>query len=107
MKSVLLAALRVYQWLLSPWLGNQCRYWPTCSEYARQAIAGHGALRGSVLAVGRLLRCQPWSTGGLDPVPARFNWRCACGASCAAPEHADNRAAPSKDLEPRPRPGSR
>ncbi|WP_370203792.1 membrane protein insertion efficiency factor YidD, partial [Alloalcanivorax venustensis] len=57
MKRLLLAALRVYQTVLSPWLGNQCRFYPTCSEYARQAVEAHGSLRGSGLAVKRLCKC--------------------------------------------------
>ena len=108
MKRVLLAAIRIYQWLLSPWIGNHCRFAPTCSEYARQAIERHGALRGGALAAWRLLRCQPWSTGGIDPVPMQFGWRCACARpAAAATEHADNRAARHHDLEPGPRSGSR
>lgn len=71
MKSVLLGFIRLYQFLLSPWVGNQCRFYPTCSEYARQAIDDHGALRGSWLAVRRLSRCHPWQEGGFDPVPGR------------------------------------
>jgi hypothetical protein len=77
---ILLALIRAYQYFLSPLLGNQCRFAPTCSHYARQAIERHGALRGSWLAAGRLLRCQPWSAGGIEPVPAQFRWRCACGS---------------------------
>ena len=69
MKRLLLAALRVYQTVLSPWLGNQCRFYPTCSEYARQAVEAHGSLRGSGLAVKRLCKCHPWHPGGFDYVP--------------------------------------
>ena len=60
--------IRLYQWLLSPLLGQRCRYYPSCSEYAVQAIQRFGILRGVVLAGWRLLRCNPWSRGGLDPV---------------------------------------
>jgi len=83
MKFLLLALLRIYRYLLSPWLGNACRYWPTCSEYAREAIENHGAARGSYLALARLARCHPYGAGGVDPVPTRFRWRCWCpeGAS--------------------------
>ncbi len=56
-----------YQRWLSPLLPPACRYWPTCSEYARQAITERGLLRGGMLAVGRLLRCQPAFPGGIDP----------------------------------------
>jgi uncharacterized protein len=60
--------IRLYQRLISPALGQRCRYYPSCSEYAVQAIARFGILRGLVLAGWRLLRCNPWSHGGLDPV---------------------------------------
>ncbi len=60
--------IRAYQWVLSPMLGNRCRYYPSCSEYAAQAIGRFGILRGLVLAGWRLLRCNPWSDGGFDPV---------------------------------------
>jgi putative membrane protein insertion efficiency factor len=60
--------IRAYQRVLSPMLGNRCRYYPSCSEYAAQAIGRFGILRGLVLAGWRLLRCNPWSNGGFDPV---------------------------------------
>ena len=70
MKRVLLALIRFYQKYISPMKrGGACKYIPTCSEYARQAIEKHGALKGTVLAVWRLLRCNPFSQGGIDPVP--------------------------------------
>ena len=62
------ALIRVYQRVVSPWLGNRCKYHPSCSEYAAQAITRFGILRGLVLAGYRLLRCNPWSHGGFDPV---------------------------------------
>ena len=62
-------AIRGYQWLLSPWVGQACRFAPTCSEYARLAVIDHGVLRGSWLAVRRILRCQPFHRGGYDPPP--------------------------------------
>ncbi len=74
MKWLLLAAIRGYQVVLSPWVGNQCRHWPTCSEYARQAIGRFGAAKGSWLSARRLLRCNPWHAGGIDPVPDEFHW---------------------------------
>lgn len=64
-------ALAVYQRLVSPFLPQSCRFAPTCSEYARQALAGHGLLRGSALAVVRLLKCHPFHPGGWDPPPSR------------------------------------
>ena len=60
--------IRVYQRLLSPIVGERCKYYPSCSEYAAQAIQRYGILRGLVLAGWRLLRCNPWSLGGVDPV---------------------------------------
>jgi len=60
--------VKVYQAVISPWLPPSCRFDPTCSEYAREAIERHGALRGSGMAVRRLLRCQPFCAGGYDPV---------------------------------------
>ena len=69
MKSVLLAGVRGYQYLVSPMLGNNCRFYPSCSDYAREALERYGSLRGSWLAVRRLCRCQPFHPGGYDPVP--------------------------------------
>lgn len=69
MKTVLIALIRVYRYLLSPWIGGQCRFEPTCSVYAMQALELYGAWRGSWLAVRRLLRCHPFCPGGEDPVP--------------------------------------
>lgn len=68
---VLIALVRGYRLLLSPWLGSACRFEPTCSAYALQALQQHGAAAGSALTVGRLLRCHPWCAGGHDPVPDR------------------------------------
>jgi uncharacterized protein len=63
--------IRGYQKLISPMLGAHCKYYPSCSEYAVQAIRRYGILRGLVLAGWRLLRCNPWSLGGFDPVEAQ------------------------------------
>ena len=63
------AALRFYKAAVSPWLPRACRYEPTCSVYAREAIERHGLARGTRLAIGRLLRCHPFRRGGFDPVP--------------------------------------
>jgi uncharacterized protein len=68
MKSGAIAVIRVYQRVLSPLLGPRCKYYPSCSEYAVQAIGRYGILRGAVLAAWRLLRCNPFSHGGYDPV---------------------------------------
>jgi putative membrane protein insertion efficiency factor len=67
--AVLRGLIRLYQLLVSPLLGPRCRYWPSCSEYAAQAIHEHGPARGLRLAVQRLLRCHPWGGAGVDPVP--------------------------------------
>lgn len=69
MKRFLLASIRLYQLSLRPWLGHHCRFYPTCSDYAAQAIQAHGSLRGGLMALRRVLRCHPWHAGGLDPVP--------------------------------------
>ena len=69
MKRVLLALIAGYRYFLSPLLGPTCRFYPTCSEYAKEAIQIHGAIRGSWLAVKRIAKCHPWHPGGLDPVP--------------------------------------
>jgi putative membrane protein insertion efficiency factor len=69
MKRVLILAIRGYRYFLSPWWGNQCRFDPSCSEYAIRAIEEHGALRGTGLAVRRLSKCHPLQRVGYDPVP--------------------------------------
>lgn len=67
-KNVLLLLLRVYRWAISPLLPPACRYVPTCSEYAMEAVERYGAVRGSAMAVWRLLRCHPFTRGGVDNV---------------------------------------
>nr|WP_302474331.1 membrane protein insertion efficiency factor YidD [Roseococcus sp. MDT2-1-1] len=62
-------AVLAYQWTVRPVIGCNCRFLPSCSDYALEAIAKHGALHGSVLSTRRILRCNPWHPGGLDPVP--------------------------------------
>jgi len=69
MKTLLLVLIKGYKLLLSPFFGTQCRFYPTCSSYAHEAIEMHGALKGSWLAVKRILKCHPWHPGGVDPVP--------------------------------------
>ena len=68
---LLVLPIRVYQRVLSPLLGPRCRFYPSCSEYAIEALTTHGPVKGLGLAVWRLLRCHPWNPGGLDPVPPR------------------------------------
>jgi putative membrane protein insertion efficiency factor len=68
---LLLTAIRVYRGTAAGWLGGQCRFYPSCSHYAETAIRTHGAIRGSGLAIWRILRCNPYGTGGVEHVPAR------------------------------------
>lgn len=69
-RALLLGLIRLYQLTLSPWLGRQCRFDPTCSVYAREALQRFGVRRGLWLAAKRLARCHPWGRSGYDPVPA-------------------------------------
>jgi putative membrane protein insertion efficiency factor len=66
---ILAVPVRIYRWTVSPFMPMSCRYAPTCSEYALEALARHGALRGALLTVRRLGRCHPWGGSGYDPVP--------------------------------------
>jgi uncharacterized protein len=67
-----IGAVRIYQWTVRPLIGAHCRFWPSCSDYAVEALRTHGAARGTVMAAKRILRCNPWNEGGVDPVP-RFD----------------------------------
>jgi putative membrane protein insertion efficiency factor len=69
-RAVLIGFIRGYRAILSGWLGGQCRFYPTCSHYAEEAIRTQGALRGSALAVWRVLRCNPFGKGGPEPAPS-------------------------------------
>ena len=69
MKVLLIGIIRFYQLVISPFLGSNCRFYPSCSHYAHEAITKHGALRGSWLAIRRIGRCNPWHEGGVDLVP--------------------------------------
>ena len=62
-------AIRTYQWTLRPVIGANCRFWPSCSDYGIEAFRKHGALHGGALTAKRILRCNPWHEGGVDPVP--------------------------------------
>ncbi|HEV7217818.1 MAG: membrane protein insertion efficiency factor YidD [Terriglobales bacterium] len=70
-KNIALQVLRVYKFAISPYFGPACRYQPTCSEYATEAIELHGLIKGSMMAASRVLRCNPWGAAGYDPVPAK------------------------------------
>lgn len=71
MRSFFIGFIRLYQWLISPLLGPSCRFHPTCSHYAIEAIEKHGVFKGGYLSVRRLIKCQPFHEGGLDPVPEK------------------------------------
>jgi uncharacterized protein len=71
-QTVLMALVQGYRLLLSPWLGSDCRFTPTCSAYALRALLRHGAVGGSYLTAARLVRCHPWCQGGMDNVPAHI-----------------------------------
>lgn len=72
MSWVLIKFIHLYRFLLSPFIGNQCRFYPTCSHYGEDALKKHGAMKGIILIIWRLARCQPWGNHGIDPVPDKF-----------------------------------
>jgi putative membrane protein insertion efficiency factor len=74
MKTLLILPVQAYRYTISPLLGDNCRYYPSCSAYAEEALARHGAAKGLYLATHRILRCHPFSRGGLDPVPDTFTF---------------------------------
>lgn len=82
MKTLLLLLLRAYQLGISPFLGQNCRFYPSCSSYAAEAIREHGAARGSLLTAKRLCKCHPWHPGGLDPVPKKATDKAADACAC-------------------------
>lgn len=75
LRRAVLAPIRLYQRWISPGLPRRCRYYPTCSAYAVTSVSRHGVLKGLTLAAWRLLRCNPWSPGGVDHVPEPGRWR--------------------------------
>lgn len=79
MKSILLLLVKLYRRFISPMKRPCCKYYPSCSEYALQAVSKHGTVKGLALTVWRLLRCNPWSLGGIDPVPERFGFYTLAG----------------------------
>jgi len=77
MRFLALLLIRFYRYAISPLMASHCRFYPSCSAYAEQAISQHGLLRGGWLALCRLGRCHPWNAGGYDPVPEHLH-RCPC-----------------------------
>ncbi|MFK7975287.1 MAG: membrane protein insertion efficiency factor YidD [Halioglobus sp.] len=73
MRRMLIAIISAYRACLSPFLGNNCRFYPSCSHYAQDAISEHGVITGSILGIKRLCKCHPWHEGGEDPVPPCTN----------------------------------
>lgn len=76
MQKLIISLIRLYRLLLSPFIGQHCRFHPSCSEYAITAVGRHGAIKGSWLALRRLSKCHPWHDGGLDPVPENKTKKC-------------------------------
>lgn len=103
MKYPLLALIKLYQWTISPLLGPVCKYYPSCSHYGYTAIDRHGAIKGTALTAWRILRCNPWSLGGVDHVPPRKRprwherlrsaWRARKGGTSAAEPAIEGNAA--------------
>ena len=79
-REVWLAPLHLYRRVISPLFGAHCRYHPTCSEYAVEAVREYGLIRGTVLAAWRVMRCNPWSAGGVDPVASQSLFHARAGA---------------------------
>jgi uncharacterized protein len=73
MNKLLIKSIAIYQYFISPMLGNHCRFYPSCSHYAQQAIEKHGFVKGVLLSLKRLSCCQPFHEGGIDPVPEKLN----------------------------------
>lgn len=90
MKYVLIGLLRAYRFAISPLYGQVCRYHPSCSAYALEAVTVHGSIKGSWLAMRRIARCNPWARGGYDPVPPHTSHH----TGAAAPTHKTSRQEP-------------
>lgn len=105
MKWLVVAVLRGYRTLVSPLYGPVCRYHPSCSAYALEAVSRHGPLRGGWLAARRVVRCNPWSHGGYDPVPGAADEPSGDPRTHAPSLPDDVRSPPVRDDGGRPRPG--
>jgi hypothetical protein len=95
MRAIAHTLIRGYQLIVSPWLGPRCRFYPSCSNFALEAIEVHGMLRGGWLSLRRIGRCHPWHPGGFDPVPPAPAAACDCHAGHAESRHAANALVPS------------
>ncbi len=95
MAKLLRLLVRLYQLTLSPWIGRECRFIPTCSNYALDALERYGAIKGTYLTIYRLLRCHPLGGRGYDPVPNKFRWCCWC-SDCQISKSEQDKG--SKDL---------
>ncbi|MBF0219196.1 MAG: membrane protein insertion efficiency factor YidD [Gammaproteobacteria bacterium] len=84
---LLVKTIAIYSYAVSPFLGNNCRYYPSCSSYMAEAITLHGPLRGLWLGIRRLLRCHPWHAGGVDPVPPLTPLHCSHSSPVITPPH--------------------
>ncbi len=88
---ILALPVKAYRAVLSPLLGPSCRYYPTCSDYALQALERHGAMKGLWLALGRISRCHPWGGSGLDPVPETPDWDRVNSSEFSRPKFTDHK----------------
>ena len=73
MQKLMILLIQAYRFLISPLLGNNCRFYPSCSSYAETAIKRHGAIKGGWMSIRRIARCHPWHPGGVDPVPEQLD----------------------------------
>jgi hypothetical protein len=94
MRAIARSLIRAYQLVVSPWLGPRCRFYPSCSNFALEAIEVHGMLRGGWLALRRIGRCHPWHPGGFDPVPPAHAADCDCHQARAESRHASTALVP-------------
>ncbi|AJR18877.1 membrane protein insertion efficiency factor YidD [Pimelobacter simplex] len=106
MKWLLIGLVRGYQLVVSPFLGPSCRYYPSCSAYAVEALRVHGAIKGTWLAIRRLLRCHPWAPGGVDHVPPRRTRGSSPADDTAAANESESELDPGAERAPDFRPAT-